>query len=111
SQRNVSLSLLGFWGEEALSMLPLSAPIWLAGLWYFFFRREGKPFRALGWAWLIAAILIMALNPRVYYLFPAFPLVMASGSVMWERWTGGWTERCTERGPSARRRQWIQPVY
>ena len=107
SRRNVDLNLLGFWGEETLSMLPLSAPIWLAGLWYFFFHREGKPFRALGWAWLIAAILILALNPRVYYLFPAFPLVMASGSVMWERWTQRWPERRSAN----RRLQWIRPAY
>ena len=99
SRRNVDLSLLAFWGEEALAMLPLSLPIWLAGLWYFFFHREGKPFRALGWGWLIAAVLILALNPRVYYLFPAFPLVLASGSVMWERWSANWRQR------------WIRPVY
>jgi len=99
SNRNVHLSLAGFWGEEALSMLPLSVPIWLAGLWYFFFHREGKPFRALGWAWLIAAVLILALNPRVYYLFPAFPLLLASGSVMWERWSAQWRPR------------WIKPAY
>jgi 4-amino-4-deoxy-L-arabinose transferase-like glycosyltransferase len=99
SRRNVDLSLLSFWGQEALAMLPLSLPIWLAGLWYFFFHREAKPFRALGWAWLIAAALILALNPRVYYLFPAFPLVMASGSVMWERWSATW------------RPQWIRLAY
>lgn len=98
SRRNVDLSLLAFWGEEALAMLPLSLPVWLAGLWYFF-RRDGKPFRALGWAWLIAAALILALNPRVYYLFPAFPLVLAAGSVMWERWLAG------------PRLQWIKRVY
>jgi hypothetical protein len=99
SGRNVDLSLLDFWGQEALAMLPLSVPIWLAGLWYFFFHAEGKRFRALGWAWLIAAILILALNPRIYYLFPAFPLVFASGSVMWERWSANW------------RQPWIQPAY
>ena len=67
-------------------MLPLTLPIWLAGLWYLFFHREGRTFRALAWAWLIAAGLIVTLNPRVYYLLPAFPLLFAAGGVAWERW-------------------------
>jgi len=55
SGRNVDLTPLAFLGQEILAMLPMSAPIWLAGLWFFFFRPEGKPFRALGWAWLATA--------------------------------------------------------
>jgi hypothetical protein len=99
SGRNVDLTPLAFLGQEILAMLPMSAPVWLAGLWFFFFRREGKPFRALGWAWLVAAALILALNPRIYYLFPAFPLLFAGGSVLWERWLAG------------ARVQWVKPVY
>jgi len=99
SGRNVDLTPLAFLGQEILAMLPMSAPIWLAGLWFFFFRREGKPFRALGWAWLVAAALILALNPRTYYLFPAFPILFAAGSVLWERWLAG------------ARVQWIKPAY
>jgi 4-amino-4-deoxy-L-arabinose transferase-like glycosyltransferase len=50
SGRDVALSPMTFIGEETLAMLPLTLPIWLAGLWYLFFDREGKKFRALGWA-------------------------------------------------------------
>ena len=99
SGRNIPMPPLRFVREEILDMLPLSAPIWLPGLWFLLFRREGKPFRALGWAWLISAVLIMTLNPRVYYLFPAFPLVLAAGSVMWETWLSGG------------RLPWLKPVY
>jgi 4-amino-4-deoxy-L-arabinose transferase-like glycosyltransferase len=99
SGRDVNLPPLVFLRQEMLAMLPLSAPIWLAGLWYFFFRSEGKPFRALGWAWLATAALILALNPRIYYLFPAFPMLFAGGSVMWEQWLAG------------ARVQWIKPAY
>ena len=63
-------------------MLPASVPIWIAGLWRLF----RSPFRALAWAWLIAAALILALNPRVYYLFPAFPMLFAAGGVAFEEW-------------------------
>jgi Dolichyl-phosphate-mannose-protein mannosyltransferase len=86
SGRNVSLGPLAFFGQEILTMNPVSLPIWLAGLWFYFFSEAGKPFRVLGWAWLFTAAVIVALNPRVYYLYPAFPLLFAGGSVMWEGW-------------------------
>lgn len=86
SGRNVAMPPIRFLLEDALAMLPLSVPIWLGGLWFFFFRREGAPFRFLGWAWVVSAVVIMTLDPRVYYLFPAFPVLFAGGGVLWERW-------------------------
>ena len=79
--------------------VPARAPIWLAGLWYLLFQRAGKPFRALGWAWLVTAAVIMTMNPRIYYLFPAFPMLFAAGGVRWESWLAG------------PRLQWIKPVW
>jgi len=99
SGRNVPLSPLAFFGQQITSMLPLSLPIWLAGLWYYLFEAEGKPFRALGWAWLITAGAIVLLNPRTYYLWPAFAILLAAGGVQWERWL---------EGP---RWQWVKPVW
>jgi hypothetical protein len=99
SGRNVPLSPLAFFGQQITSMLPLSLPIWLAGLWYYLFAAEGKPFRALGWAWLITAGAIVLLNPRTYYLWPAFAILLAAGGVQWERWL---------EGP---RWQWVKPVW
>ncbi|MFZ0962599.1 MAG: glycosyltransferase family 39 protein [Terriglobia bacterium] len=86
SGRDVPLGPLAFFTQEILTMLPLTLPIWLAGLWFFFFSKPGKPFRALGWAWIFTAAVIVTLSPRVYYLYPAFPVLFAGGSVMWEAW-------------------------
>ena len=83
--RDVALSPISFFGEETLAMLPLSLPIWLAGLLYLFLDTEGERFRVLGWAWLVTAAVIMAFSPRIYYLFPAYPVLFAAGSVVWER--------------------------
>jgi hypothetical protein len=99
SGRDVPLSPVSFFGEETLAMLPLSLPIWLAGLWYLFFDREGKAYRALGWAWTISAGIVVGLSPRVYYLFPAYPLLFAAGGVIWERWL------------AAPKWQWVKPTY
>jgi 4-amino-4-deoxy-L-arabinose transferase-like glycosyltransferase len=83
SGRDVPLSPFAFFAEEALVMNPLSVPLWLAGLW-FYFSNFGKQFRALGWAWVFTATVIVTMSPRVYYLFPAFPLLFAAGAVWWE---------------------------
>ncbi len=83
--RDVPLSPFSFFAQEVLAMHPLTLPIWLGGLW-FFFTDAGKPYRAVGWAWLFTAVVIVAMSPRIYYLFPAFPLVFAGGAVLWERW-------------------------
>ena len=84
--RNVPLPPLIFVSQLTLTMLPLTLPIWLAGLWYYLFSEKGKPFRALGWAWLFTVGAIIVLNPRVYYAYPVFPIVLASGGVAWETW-------------------------
>jgi hypothetical protein len=86
SGRDVHLGPLAFFAQEILTILPLTLPIWLAGLWFCFFSKLGKPFRVLGWAWVFTAAVIVKLSPRIYYLYPAFPLLFAAGSVMWESW-------------------------
>lgn len=89
SGRDVPLTPLAFFGQEILTMHPLTLPLWLAGLWFYFFSPSGKPFRALGWACVFTAAVIVTLNPRVYYLYPAFPILFASGAAAWEVWLSG----------------------
>ena len=67
-------------------MEPLTLPLWLAGLWFFFFTAAGKPFRVLGWAWVFTAAVIVVQSPRVYYLYPAFPVLFAGGAVACGDW-------------------------
>jgi tetratricopeptide (TPR) repeat protein len=35
---------------------------------------------------VVTFTVILVLNPRVYYLWPAFPILQAGGSVLWESW-------------------------
>jgi 4-amino-4-deoxy-L-arabinose transferase-like glycosyltransferase len=88
SGRDVSLGPVAFFTQEMLLMHPLTLPIWLGGLWFYFGTQAGKPFRAIGWAWIFAAAAIVTLSPRVYYLFPAFPVLFAAGGVWWEELLG-----------------------
>jgi len=84
SGRDVPLSPLAFLGQEIVTMNPLTLAVWLGGLW-FYSTQAGKPFRALGWAWIFSAVVIVTISPRVYYLYPAYPLLFAAGAVFWER--------------------------
>ncbi|MGD0435174.1 MAG: glycosyltransferase family 39 protein [Bryobacteraceae bacterium] len=86
SGRDVALTPPAFFAQEIFAMLPLTLPVWLAGLWRYFFTEPGKRFRSLGWAWLLAAGIIVIASPRIYYLFPAFPVLLAAGSVQLEKW-------------------------
>lgn len=86
SRRDVALSPVQFFRQELMVMNPVAAPVWIAGLWFFFGSRQGKPFRALGWAWVFTALVIVTESPRIYYLFPAFPLLFAAGAVAMDLW-------------------------
>ena len=69
SGRDTPLNPLKFFTEEILTMHPLTLPLWLAGLWFFFGTKAGKPGRVLGWAWVFTSLVIVTLSPRIYYLY------------------------------------------
>ena len=61
-------------------------PLWLAGLYYYFFKQEGKRYRLLGWMYLIPLGLMIVTQARGYYLAAAYPMLLAAGAVVWEGW-------------------------
>jgi len=61
-------------------------PIWLAGLYYVFATRDGKPYRILGWMYIVPLLLFLLAKARAYYLAPAYPMLLAAGAVVTERW-------------------------
>ena len=85
SGRDVALGPFAFFGQQALAVLPLNVPVALAGV-YFYFSEKGRPFRTLGWALLFTTAVILFASPRIYYLFPVFPTLLAAGAVEWEAW-------------------------
>lgn len=90
---------LEFLLEQIVTMQPPNLPIWLAGLGFYLFAREARPYRPLGWIFVILFVLFAALNSRFYFLAPAYPMLFAAGAVVIERF-------------SARRRwRWIRPAY
>lgn len=65
---------------------PLTFPIWIAGLYFLFFAEAGKRYRLLGWMYLMPLILFWLAEGRFYYTAPAYPILLAAGAVMGERW-------------------------
>lgn len=96
--KNVALSPGAFLTEQALMMNPLAVPLALLGLWFLLFGR-GRPFRALGFAYLAILGLMLVQNAKAYYFSPAYPIALAAGAVGLERVTGGrWWPRVATLG-------------
>ncbi len=61
-------------------------PLWVLGLVYYFFAPAGRRYHMLGWMFVIPFILFYKTQGRGYYLAPAYPMLIAGGSV----WVGSW---------------------
>jgi hypothetical protein len=60
-----------------------SAPLWIAGLLGYLWDRR---YRLLAWMYLIPLTLFLVGKGRGYYLAGAYPMLMAMGGVLGERW-------------------------
>lgn len=77
----------GFLLQQFLvSANPVTAPLWIAGLYFYLFSAQGKPYRMVGWMYAIPLVLLLATQSRFYYLYPAYPMLLAAGAVWGEGW-------------------------
>ena len=80
--------------QQMLLTHPLAAPIWLAGLWFLLFDRAGKKFAVLAWAYLVVLAEMLLLHGKIYYLAPAYIMLLAGGAAWIEMRvlprTGSW---------------------
>jgi hypothetical protein len=98
-QKNVPTSTSDFLLGQFREVNFLNAPIWLFGLYFFFFHPDGKRFRFLSWLYLVLFAIFAAGNGKAYYLSPIYPVLLAGGSVILER---SWQMRTFE---------WMKVVY
>jgi hypothetical protein len=84
--RDVQLNPFQFMLQQVLLFNPLAAPLWLGGLAWFLFGKEGRRYRILGIAYLVVLAEMFLLDGRVYYAAPAYPMLLAGGAVALERW-------------------------
>jgi len=96
--RDVVLPFRQYFFQQTLLVNPLTAPIWLAGLIAFFVWEPLKPYRVLGWSYVVCYSVFFVLHGKNYYLAPIYPMLLAAGAV------------AIESGLRAPRVSWLKPV-
>ncbi|NUT36351.1 MAG: hypothetical protein HOV79_25120 [Hamadaea sp.] len=81
------------WGGRAgllpfqiLLLGPAILFVWAPGLWRLLRSPQARPFRALGWAWVVVLVLVFATGGREYYPAGAYPALLASGAIAVDGW-------------------------
>ena len=71
--------------QQIVILHPISLPLWLAGLGYYFFSQDGKTYRPLGIAYVALFLALMIIKAKNYFLAPAYPMLFAAGALVVER--------------------------
>jgi 4-amino-4-deoxy-L-arabinose transferase-like glycosyltransferase len=71
---------------QALLAGPVLAPVWIAGLLRLFRDPALGQLRFLGSAWVLLAVVFMAVGGKPYYLAGLLPLLIAAGAVPLDGW-------------------------
>lgn len=82
--RDVVLGPTEYFFQQTILINPLAAPIWIAGLAALFFSARLKPYRFLGWTYVICYAVLFALHGKNYYLAPVYPMLLAAGAIVIE---------------------------
>jgi hypothetical protein len=96
SERDVRLGRTEgyFWQQLVVNANPQLIFLWVMGLYYFLRGDRSGRFRAMGVLYLVPLVLFWVLNGRFYYMAPAYPMLIAAGTVAGE----GWLVRRSENG-------------
>lgn len=90
NQRTMSrISLSEFLLGQLFYVHPTNALLWVTGLGYFLFNRKawsegnlpGNRYRLLAWIYLTVLAILVTAKGKIYYLGPAYPVLLAGGSV------------------------------
>jgi hypothetical protein len=111
--RDVVLPLPLYFFQQTLLVHPFTAPIWITGLIAFFASARFRPYRALGWCYLVCFTVFFLLHGKNYYLAPVYPMLLAAGAVIIESAIEGGkmegAEVATSK-PRNTRLAWLKPV-
>ena len=103
SGRDVVLGPADFFFQQMLLGNPLTAPIWLAGLFALLFWERLRLYRVLGWCFLVCYGTFFVLHGKNYYLAPVYPMLLAAGAVVIDSAIDG-------SDAAHPRRRWLKPL-
>ena len=98
--RDVVWGPFQFFFQQLLEVNLIAGPVWLAGLFALLFWRPLRPYRSLGWSYVVSYTVIFLQHGKNYYLAPIYPMLFAAGAVAIDSLLG--------ELPS--RRAWLKPV-
>jgi hypothetical protein len=93
--KNVVLGPGMYFLSQLGQMHPIGSLLWLAGLAWFIFTRDGRRWRVFAWGYFILFVLFVALKGKAYYLASVYAVYFAAGAVWLEsaalaaRWKSG----------------------
>jgi hypothetical protein len=81
-------------------------------LLFLLFSARLRPYRALGWCYLVCYAVFFVLHGKSYYLAPVYPMLLAAGAVVIEGAIDGRASARTDVPAQSwrRRLQWLKPV-
>jgi hypothetical protein len=91
-------SPLDFFTSQFTVMNLAALPIWISGIIYFLFHKEGKKYRVFGLAYMIMSLIFIIQKAKFYLITPYYPVLFAGGSV----WISGSLEN--------KKILWLKPV-
>jgi 4-amino-4-deoxy-L-arabinose transferase-like glycosyltransferase len=78
-------SPLDFLASQLFTMNLFNLPLVVAGFVFYFRRPEGKPYRALGWLFVVLYVFFTVTRAKSYFLSPAYPILFAGGALVLEQ--------------------------
>ncbi len=97
SQKYGELTPISFILDQIVILNPPAILIWLSGIIFYFFKKDFKQYRAIGFIWLTTFIILVAnIHSKGEYIAAAYQVLFAGGAVMLEKWS------------SAKKRGWIK---
>jgi len=106
--RDVVLGPAAWFFQQLLVVNLFAAPIWLAGLSALLLWPKLRPYRFLGWSYIVSYVVIFLQHGKNYYLAPIYPMLFAAGAAVLE---AALDRRDLDSPHSGQPRlQWAKPV-
>ena len=80
--RDVVLSPWQYFAQQNLLVHPVNSFLWITGIIALLLAARFRRYRFLGWTYLIAFAVFVALKGKNYYLGPIYPVYLAAGAVV-----------------------------